>query len=419
MGTERVSESTTAPNQAPIFNKGETMHTFTLDPMGITVVGENAIGNLAQHVQAHGSRAFLVSDAGIQAAGILETVTDVLTTHNIEWAAFTEVEPNPTDKNVEAGVEALAEFGVEGTVIVLVGGGSVMDCGKYIAMAAPSKINDVSLAFSPELDDADKIDFSTLAPTSRVTEPCVPTIAVPTTSGTASETNGGGLITRTEDHRKLTFAHPDVQPRAIVLDPILTVGLPPTATAACGMDVLTHAIEAYTSTSNNPYSDGLALQAIRITGKWLPTAVNDGSNIEARSAMQVASHLAGRAFSSGPLLGLVHAMGHPVSGTFGIAHGQTLATMLPHVMRFNLEVVSERYGDVGLALGVSSQPLEAISAVEALSEKVGTNKTLADLGATKNDIEYLTTDALRDLIILNTPRYPNRDDVRGLYELAL
>ena len=140
------------------------MNTFTLDPMGITVVGENAIGNLAQHVQAHGSRAFLVSDPGIQAAGVLETVTDVLTTHNIEWVAFTGVEPNPTDKNVEAGVEELTEFGIEGTVIVLVGGGSVMDCGKYIAMAAPSKINDLSLAFSPELDDADQIDFSTLAP---------------------------------------------------------------------------------------------------------------------------------------------------------------------------------------------------------------------------------------------------------------
>ena len=148
-----------------------------------------------------------MSDAGIQAAGVLETVTDVLTTHNIEWVAFTGVEPNPTDKNVEAGVEELMEFGIEGTVIVLVGGGSVMDCGKYIAMAAPSKINDLSLAFSPELDDADQIDFSTLAPASLVTEPCVPTIAVPTTSGTASETNGGGLITRTEDHRKLTFTH--------------------------------------------------------------------------------------------------------------------------------------------------------------------------------------------------------------------
>ena len=395
------------------------MNTFTLDPMGTTAVGENSIGNLAQHVQAHGTRAFFISDAGVQGAGVLDTVTEALTAHNVEWAAFTDVDPNPTDTNVAAGVAALKSFGIEDTVMVLVGGGSVMDCGKYIAMAAPSGINDVSLAFSPDLDDADKIDFSTLSPAARATEPCVPTIAVPTTSGTASETNGGGLITRTEDHRKLTFAHPDVQPRAIILDPTLTVGLPAGATAACGMDVLTHSIEAYTSTSANPYSDGLALHAIRLTGKWLPTAVSDGGNIEARAAMQVASHLAGRAFSSGPLLGLVHATGHPISGTFGIAHGQTLATMLPHVMRFNLDVSNERYGDVGLALGVTSNALDAIEAVESLSATVGTDRTLTDLGATKNDIEHLTTDALRDLIILNTPRYPDRADVRGLYELAL
>ena len=395
------------------------MNTFTLDPMGTTAVGENSIGNFAQHVQAHGTRAFFISDAGVQGAGVLDTVTEALTAHNVEWAAFTDVDPNPTDTNVAAGVAALKSFGIEDTVMVLVGGGSVMDCGKYIAMAAPSGINDVSLAFSPDLDDADKIDFSTLSPAARATEPCVPTIAVPTTSGTASEPNGGGLITRTEDHRKLTFAHPDVQPRAIILDPTLTVGLPAGATAACGMDVLTHSIEAYTSTSANPYSDGLALHAIRLTGKWLPTAVSDGGNIEARAAMQVASHLAGRAFSSGPLLGLVHATGHPISGTFGIAHGQTLATMLPHVMRFNLDVSNERYGDVGLALGVTSNALDAIEAVESLSATVGTDRTLTDLGATKNDIEHLTTDALRDLIILNTPRYPNRADVRGLYELAL
>ena len=395
------------------------MNTFTLDPMGTTAVGENSIGNLAQHVQAHGTRAFFISDAGVQGAGVLDTVTEALTAHNVEWAAFTDVDPNPTDTNVAAGVAALKSFGIEDTVMVLVGGGSVMDCGKYIAMAAPSGINDVSLAFSPDLDDADKIDFSTLSPAARATEPCVPTISAPTTSGTASESNGGGLITRTEDHRKLTFAHPDVQPRAIILDPTLTVGLPAGATAACGMDVLTHSIEAYTSTSANPYSDGLALHAIRLTGKWLPTAVSDGGNIEARAAMQVASHLAGRAFSSGPLLGLVHATGHPISGTFGIAHGQTLATMLPHVMRFNLDVSNERYGDVGLALGVTSNALDAIEAVESLSATVGTDRTLTDLGATKNDIEHLTTDALRDLIILNTPRYPNRADVRGLYELAL
>jgi len=294
-----------------------------------------------------------------------------------------------------------------------------MDCGKYIGMAAPSNIDDTALAFSPELDDDDKIDFGTLAPKAQVSAPCVPTIAVPTTSGTASETNGGGLITRSEDHRKLTFSNPDVKPRAVLLDPLLTIGLPQGATAACGMDVLTHALEAYTSTAANPYADGLALHAIRLTGQWLQQAVDDGTNVEARSAMQMASHLAGRAFSSGPLLGLVHATGHPISATFGIAHGQTLATMMPHVMRFNKEVTATRYGDIGVALGTSHDADAAIEAVEAMSAGVGTDKRLSDFGATSDDLDLLTTDALRDLIILNTPRHPTREQVFELFRLAM
>ncbi|MEM7412813.1 MAG: iron-containing alcohol dehydrogenase [Myxococcota bacterium] len=395
------------------------MTPFELEPMGVTAVGAGSISSLAQHVGARGSRAFVVSDSGVQGAGILDTVTDALTGANLEWTSFVDVDPNPTDVNVAAGVAALREFGTEGVVMVLVGGGSVMDCGKYIAMAAPSGVDDTALAFSPELDASDRIDFSTLAPAVRVSAPCVPTVAVPTTSGTASETNGGGLITRSADHRKLTFSHPDVKPRAIVLDPLLTVGLPAGATAACGMDVLTHAIEAYTSTAANPYADGLALQAIRLTGKWLPRVIADGTDVEARASMQMASHLAGRAFSSGPLLGLVHATGHPVSGTFGVAHGQTLATMLPHVMRFNLETVTERYADIGLALGAASDAHAAIEAVEKLSSSVGTDRRLSDLGASPADVDALTTDALRDMIILNTPRYPNREDVQALYERAM
>lgn len=395
------------------------MNSFTLDPMGTTAFGEGSITELAQHVRNHGSRAFVVSDAGVRDAGVLETVTDALTGAGLEWTSFLDVDPNPTDANVAAGVQALRDAGTDGVVMVLVGGGSVMDCGKYIAMAAPSGIDDLGLAFSPDLDDNDRIDFSTLAPAARASAPCVPTIAVPTTSGTASETNGGGLITRSDDHRKLTFSHPDVKPRAVVLDPLLTVGLPARATAACGMDVLTHAIEAFTSTASNPYADGLALQAIRLTGQWLPRAVASGSDIEARSSMQIASHLAGRAFSSGPLLGLVHATGHPISGTFGVAHGQTLATMLPHVMRFNLGAVADRYADVGQALGVAHDADAAIEAIEKLSATVGTDRRLSDLGATAQDVDGLTTDALRDMIILSTPRYPNREEVRGLYEQAM
>ncbi len=395
------------------------MNAFILEPMGTTTVGAGSVAEVAQHVQSHGTRAFVVSDPGVQSAGVLDNVTKSLTGADIGFVTFVDVDPNPTDANVAAGVGALREFGLEGTVIVLVGGGSVMDCGKYIAMAAPSGIDDLSLAFSPDLDETDQIDFNTIAPAAQVSAPCLPTVAVPTTSGTASETNGGGLITQSADHRKLTFGNPEVKPRAVVLDPMLTVGLPAGATAACGMDVLTHAIECYTSTQSNPYADGLALQAIRLAGQWLPKAVAEGSDVEARTSMLIASHLAGRAFSSGPLLGLVHATGHPVSGTYGVAHGQTLATMLPHVMRFNLEVVADKYADVGLALGAAHDAHAAIEAVERLSATVGTNRSLNDLGASTADIDALTTDALRDMIILNTPRYPSRQDVRELYELAM
>ena len=395
------------------------MNAFTVDPMGLTAFGEGSVSGLAHHVRAHGDRAFVISDRGVQAAGVLDKVTSALSEADIEWTAFVEVDPNPTDVNVAEGVAALNAFGLKDVVMVLVGGGSVMDCGKYISMAAPSGVDHIGLAFSPELDASDRIDMSRIAPPMRTSAPCVPTVAVPTTSGTASETNGGGLITRSEDHRKLTFSHPEVQPRAIVLDPLLTVGLPAGATAACGMDVLTHAIEAFTSTAANPYADGLALQAIRLTGQWLPRAVAEGTDVEARASMQIASHLAGRAFSSGPLLGLVHATGHPVSGTFGIAHGQTLATMLPHVMRFNLEVVEDRYADVGLALGVERDAHAAIEAVEKLSATVGTNRSLTDLGVKEADLDSLTLDALRDMIILSTPRYPVREEVRELYQIAL
>ena len=395
------------------------MNPFTLNPMPTTTMGEGSISGLGQLIRAHGSRAFVVSDPGISAAGILGTATEILTNEGIQWTAFTSVEPNPTDTNVAAGVSALNDFGMDQTVVVLIGGGSVMDCGKYIAMAAPSGVTDLQLAFSPDLDADDLIDRNTLAPAGKPTAPCLPTIAVPTTSGTASETNGGGLITRSKDHRKLTFVHPDVQPRAVLLDPVLTVGLPARATAACGMDVLTHAIETYTSNAANPYADGLALHAIRLTSQALREAVADGSNLQARSTMQIASHLAGRAFSSGPLLGLVHATGHPISGTFGIAHGQTLATMLPHVMRFNLETVAERYANVGAALGAAPNPTAAIEAVETLSAAVGTNLNLSDLGVTPEHLNSLTTDALRDMIILNTPRYPSRADVHNLYQQAM
>ncbi|MFM7898117.1 MAG: iron-containing alcohol dehydrogenase family protein, partial [Actinomycetota bacterium] len=383
---------------------------FNLATLSETVSGPGVAASLPQYVLARGKKAFIVTDQGVRGAGIVSPIVENLEKAGVQTLVFDQVSPNPTDVNVAAGVAALNRFGVDGTVVVFIGGGSVMDCGKYIALAAPNGLDNLNLAFAPNLDANDRIDFGTLAPKAQASKPGLPTIAIPTTSGTASETNGGGLITDTTTnpkvHRKLTFSNPSVAPVAILLDPTLTVGMPSRGTAACGMDVLTHAIECYTSAGSNPYADALALHAIRLTGQWLPKAVANGSDLEARAQMQIASHLAGRAFSSGPLLGLVHATGHPISGQLHQAHGQTLATMLPHVMRFNRDVVAQRYADVGEALGSEHDPEAGIAAVEKLSATVGTNKKLSELGASNDNINDLTQDALRDLIILNTPKYP-------------
>ncbi|MFM7894051.1 MAG: iron-containing alcohol dehydrogenase family protein, partial [Actinomycetota bacterium] len=303
---------------------------FNLSALSETVSGPGVAASLPQHVLARGKKAFIVTDQGVRGAGIVSPIVENLEKAGVQTLVFDQVSPNPTDVNVAAGVAALNKFGVDGTVVVFIGGGSVMDCGKYIALAAPNGLDNLNLAFAPNLDANDRIDFGTLAPKAQASKPGLPTIAIPTTSGTASETNGGGLITDTTPnpkvHRKLPFRTPRVAPVAILLDPTLTVGMPSRGTAACGMDVLTHAIECYTSAGSNPYADALALHAIRLTGQWLPKAVAKGSDLEARAQMQIASHLAGRAFSSGPLLGLVHATGHPISGQLHQAHGQTLAT---------------------------------------------------------------------------------------------
>jgi alcohol dehydrogenase class IV len=388
-----------------------------LAPYGATSCMPGVSAELGARVQALGPRAFIVADPGVVAAGLLEPLEQSLGAADVEFATFSGVEPNPTDANVADGVEQLRAFG--DAVVVLLGGGSAMDCGKAVALTAPNDLTILDYAFSPTLDDNDAIDLgSLLAATVPEKEP-YPTVAVPTTSGTASETNGGGLVTDTANDRKLTFNHEAVQPGSILLDPALTVGLPPVPTATCGMDALTHSIEALTSTQHNPYADGLAVQAIRTVGEWLPRVMDDPADIEGRTQMMLAAHLAGRAFSAGPLLGLVHATGHPLSAILHQAHGQTLASMLPHIMRFNLEAVADRYALVGQALGTDADAEAAVGAVQALSSTVGTDKTLADLGATSDHVPALAEQALTDLMIMNTPRYPTRAEVTELYHAAL
>lgn len=380
---------------------------FQAMPAPGIVFGVGSAGQLAMQIQMLGkSNAFIVTDKGLVAAGVVDQITEGLKSAGIEYVVFDGVEPNPTSTNVDAGAELLRT--VKDAVVVSLGGGSSMDAAKAIALQAPNggTSSDFQFGCQPET-------------------PANDIITVPTTSGTGSETNMWAMITNPETHRKMYVAHPSTLAKLCILDPALTVGAPAKVTACCGMDVLTHAVEAYTALNASPYSDGQALQAIEITGKWLRTVFADGTDIEARAQMQMASHLAAVAFNSAGL-GICHALGHPLSARYGAAHGQTLATMLPLIMDFNMDVVEARYAKVAFALGAgdlsksdAENAAAAVQAVIQLRNDVGTDMTITQLGADKAAIAQLTEDAMVELVLMTTPKPPAPENITALYEAAL
>lgn len=371
--------------------------------------------------QLGGGRVLLVTDPGVAAAGLAEKIRSLLVADDLEVTVFDGVEPNPTLTNVTDGSAAAGD--TDGLVIVALGGGSSMDCAKAIAMDAVNEGPIREYCIAASLDEAGVIDPMTAAP-QRVPTAAVPLIAIPTTSGTASETNASGVLTDESENRKIFISNPMVRPAVSFLDPELTLGLPPYPTATCGMDALTHATEAFTSNRVNPYSDGIALQAIRLVGEWLPIAVDDGSNLEARSQLLLGSHLAGVAFSVAGL-GMCHALGHPLSAVLHQAHGQTLTTMLPHVMGFNMPVRTARYAAVADALGVAdagagdeANAQAAIGAVRSMAERVGVARSISEMGGSSDHLPELVQQAMSDVTMMANPRTPTADDVRELYLAA-
>ena len=361
--------------------------------------------NLAAHVKALGrGKALIVTDAGLMASGAIAHVLEKLRADGIAFEVFDGVEANPTDRNAAAGAERLRALG--DAVLVAIGGGSAMDCGKAIALLAPNGGTVAQLQAAPPK------------------HPGVPVIAVPTTSGTGSETNHAGVITNTELGRKTVLMDLSVRPAVALLDPRLTLGLPKYPTATCGFDVLTHAVEAFTSVRCTPYSDAIALGAIRIVARHLRAVVADGSDLEGRSQMLLASSMAAAAFLvSG--LGSTHGTGHALSARLHAAHGQTLATMLPHVMAYNMPVRAAKYAEVAQALGVASATASeqqnahaAIDAVVALRAAIGIERSIRALGGTDDLLPVLVADALADRANLANPRPQDAASFEALYRAA-
>lgn len=367
---------------------------FTVEATCALEFGPGAVARVPALVDGlGGAAAFVVTDAGLRATGIVARVVGDLAAAGLRTEVFDGVGPNPSTTAVEHGATTLRAFG--SCVVVAIGGGSVLDAAKGIALLATQH-------------GARATDDLWSSPT-----PGLPLVAVPTTAGTGAETNGFGVVEDTCAKRKVYLGHASVRPRVAVLDPELTVGLPPAATAATGFDALVHGVESLASRGANPVSDAAAAQAVALVGRWLPVAVDDGTDLEARAQLLLGAHLAGQALTvSG--LGLVHGIAHAVTAHTGTPHGVALASVNEQVMRWSADAAAQAYSRAGAALGTG----DAVAGIAALVEDIGVRRPLRELGVDRELLPVLAAAAVVDPVTANAPRIPTEDDVREILDAA-
>jgi alcohol dehydrogenase len=340
------------------------------------------------------------------ASPICAEVKESLEAAGIKVSIFDGVTPNPTTACVDAGSDAGAEAKCD--ILIALGGGSSMDTAKGVSLGAVNPERGIGLDYTTDFKNSG-----------------IPIIAIPTTAGTGSEVNAFGVITDEHTHKRFYVGHSSALAKAAILDPALTVGLPPKATAATGMDALVHATESYISKRPNPYSDGIALQVVEMVSQNIVTACTKGDDIEARSQMLLASHIAGVGFSHTGL-GLVHGIGHALGGQFNIPHGVALCLVLEEVLKYNLPHRGARFARLAFALGVGETSKSdaqnadaAIARIAELVELVGLKGKLSDFGISKDHLGSLANDAVADAVTLNNPVEPTRDDVVAIMEKTL
>ena len=311
-------------------------------------------------------RPLLVTDPGLAGLPMVSDAVASCTQAGLACAVFSEVRPNPVEANVHEGVRALRDGDHDG--IIAFGGGSALDTGKAIGfMAAQSR---------PIWDFEDREDWWTRAEEDGL----APVVAVPTTSGTGSETGRASVITDARaEHTKRIIFHPRMMPSRVILDPELTVGLPARLTAAVGMDALSHSLEAYSSPVFHPLAQGIALEAMRLVRDALPVAVKNPSDLAARSRMQVAAAMGSTAFQKG--LGAMHALSHPCSSLLDTHHGLTNAVVMPYVLVFNRPAIETKMAALARYLDLPDPSFSGVlDWILALREEIGIPHTLRDIG---------------------------------------
>jgi alcohol dehydrogenase len=380
---------------------------FMLALPKISLHGAGAIGDMVKLIAAKPwGKALIITDGQLVKMGLLDSLFSALDEHQLSYELFDEVFPNPTEELVQKGFAAYLEAGCD--YLIAFGGGSPIDTAKAVKILTANP--GPSTAYSG---------------VGKVTNPGVPLVAINTTAGTAAEMTSNAVITDSVRHVKEVIIDTNLIPDIAVDDASVMLDIPASVTAATGMDALTHAIEAYVSVAAHPLTDANALESIRLISQWLPKAVDEGHNLEAREMMAYGQYLAGMAFNSAGL-GLVHALAHQPGATHNLPHGVCNAILLPVIEAFNRPKAVARFAKVAAAMGVNTQDMneeeasfEAILAIRMLSTRVGIPSGFSQLGIQTADIEGWLDNALADPCAGCNPRVATREEVRELYLEAL
>jgi alcohol dehydrogenase class IV len=366
--------------------------------------GAGRISEVADACAAAGiTKPLLVTDKGLADLPITQATLDLLDAAGLGRAIFSDVDPNPNEKNVEAGLAVYREGGFDG--VIAFGGGSGLDLGKTLAFMAGQT--------RPLWDFEDIGDWWTRADPAGIH----PIVAVPTTAGTGSEVGRAGVITNSVTHEKKIIFHPLMLPKVVICDPELTVGMPKFITAGTGLDAFAHCVEAFCSPHYHPMSQGMALEGMRLVKDYLPRAYADGSDLEARAHMMSAAAMGATAFQKG--LGAIHALSHPIGAHHHTHHGTTNAVCMPAVLQFNRPAAEGVLTQAAAYLGIEGGFDGFAAYVDNLNESLGIPKTLTELGVSNPDLDALVRDALNDPSTGGNPVEMTTENTRALFEAIL
>jgi alcohol dehydrogenase class IV len=366
--------------------------------------GTGRVAELGDACAAAGiSRPLLVTDRGLAALPITARAREIMAAAGLGDAVFAEVDPNPTEINLAAGVEAYRSGGHDG--VIAFGGGSGLDLGKMVAFMAGQT--------RPVWDFEDIGDWWTRADADAI----APIIAVPTTAGTGSEVGRASVITNSQTHVKKIIFHPKVLPSIVIADPELTVGMPKFITAGTGLDAFAHCVEAFSSPHYHPMSQGIALEGMRLVITYLPRAYATPDDLEARAQMMSAAAMGATAFQKG--LGAIHAMSHPVGAVFNTHHGTTNAVCMPAVLALNAPEIRARFNLAAPYLGIEGGFEGFCDFVQGFNDSFAIPRTLGEMGVSADRLDDLVAMALEDPSCGGNPVTLTDTNLRSLFAACL